>query len=53
MSALKRRRLGAQRGRKLNGGDLKLRVQEGSSFLLRAAMGVGESRMASLEIGYA
>jgi len=50
---MKRRGLGAQRGRKLGECELKLLVQEGSSFLRRAAMGVGESRIASQEIGYA
>jgi len=34
-------------------GDLKLSVPRRWSGLSRAALGVGESRMASLEIGYA
>jgi hypothetical protein len=50
---MKRRGLGAQRDTKLRESEVKLRVLEGSSFLRRAAVGVEESRMASLEIGYA
>jgi hypothetical protein len=50
---MKRRGWETQRDRKAIKSDLKPSVVEGSSGLLRAAIGVGESQTVSLEIDYA